>query len=61
MNRTIKDATVKRCHHGSHDGPRQHLGLLIDAHNHARRLKTPRGFTRPLGSSAKPGRKSPPG
>jgi transposase InsO family protein len=45
MNRTIKDATVKRYHHGSHAELRQHLQLFIDAYNHARRLKTLRGLT----------------
>lgn len=30
MNRTIKDATVKRFHYASHDELRQHLKLLID-------------------------------
>jgi transposase InsO family protein len=45
MNRTIKDATVKRYHYGSHDELRQHLGLFIGAYNHARRLKTLRGLT----------------
>jgi transposase InsO family protein len=45
MNRTIKDATVKRHHYDSHDELRQHLSLFIDAYNHARRLKTLRGLT----------------
>jgi len=45
MNRTIKDATVKRYHYGSHEQLRQHLQLFIDAYNHARRLKTLRGLT----------------
>jgi len=45
MNRTIKDATVKRYHYDSHDQLRQHLQLFIDAYNHARRLKTLRGLT----------------
>lgn len=45
MNRTIKDATVKRYHYDSHDQLRQHLGLFIDAYNHTRRLKTLRGLT----------------
>ena len=45
MNRTIKDATVKRYHYGSHDELRQHLQLFIDAYNHGRRLKTLRGLT----------------
>ena len=45
MNRTIKDATVKRYHYDSHDQLRHHLQLFIDAYNHARRLKTLRGLT----------------
>ena len=45
MNRTIKEATVKRYHYGSHDELRQHLQLFINAYNHGRRLKTLRGLT----------------
>ncbi|CAA9505460.1 MAG: Mobile element protein [uncultured Sphingomonadaceae bacterium] len=45
MNRTIKDATVKRYHYRSHDELGAHLQLFIDAYNHARRLKTLRGLT----------------
>jgi Integrase core domain len=46
MNRTLKDATVKRCHHDSHGQLRAHLRLFVDAYNHARRLnKTLRGLT----------------
>lgn len=45
MNRTIKDATVRRCHCDSHDQLGTHLQLFVDAYNHARRLKTLRGLT----------------
>ena len=45
MNRTIKDATVKRYHYGNDAELRQHLQLFIDAYNHGRRLKTLRGLT----------------
>jgi transposase InsO family protein len=45
MNRTIKEATVKRYHYESHDQLRQHLQLFVDAYNHARRLKSLRGLT----------------
>jgi transposase InsO family protein len=45
MNRTIKDATVNRYHYDGHDQLRAHLGLFVDAYNHARRLKTLRGLT----------------
>ena len=45
MNRTIKDATVKRYHYDSHSQLAAHLRLFVDAYNHARRLKTLRGLT----------------
>lgn len=45
LNRTLKDATVKRFHYESHDQLRQQLQLFLDAYNHARRLKTLRGLT----------------
>ena len=45
MNRTLKDATVKRYHYESRDQLRAHLQLFVDAYNHARRLKTLRGLT----------------
>ena len=45
MNRTIKDATVKRVHHDNHDQLRRHLDDFIDADNFARRLKTLSGLT----------------
>jgi hypothetical protein len=45
MNRTLKDATVKRYHYDSHEQLRTHLQLFLDAYNHARRLKTLRGLT----------------
>ena len=45
MNRTLKDATVKRYHYGSHDELRAHLRPFLDAYNHARRLKALRGLT----------------
>lgn len=45
MNRTIKDATVKRYHYDTHDQLREHLQIFVDAYNHARRLKTLRGLT----------------
>ena len=45
MNRTIKDATVKRYHYGSHEQLRRHLDEFIAAYNFARRLKTLRGLT----------------
>src|SRR5215216_2613117 len=45
MNRTLKDATVRRYHYDSHDQLRAHLQLFLDAYNYARRLKTLRGLT----------------
>ncbi len=45
MNRTIKDATVKRYHYDSHDQLRCHLSDFLDAYNYARRLKTLSGLT----------------
>ena len=45
MNRTLKEATVKRYHYDTHNQLRSHLQLFVDAYNHARRLKTLRGLT----------------
>jgi transposase InsO family protein len=45
MNRTIKDATVKRYHYDGHEQLRSHLGDFLDAYNYARRLKTLSGLT----------------
>ena len=45
MNRTIKDATVKRYHYDSHEQLRSHLSDFLDAYNFACRLKTLSGLT----------------
>ncbi|MBY5356722.1 transposase family protein [Rhizobium leguminosarum] len=45
MNRTIKDATVKRYYYESHDQLRQHLADFVAAYNFGRRLKTLKGLT----------------
>ena len=45
MNRTLKEATVRRYHYESHAQLRQHLADFITAYNFARRLKTLRGLT----------------
>ena len=45
MNRTIKEATVKRYHYDSHDQLDRHIGDFVAAYNFARRLKTLRGLT----------------
>ena len=45
MNRTIKDATVKRYHYDDHAQLEQHLADFVRAYNFGRRLKTLRGLT----------------
>jgi hypothetical protein len=45
MNRTIKDATVKRYFYETHHQLRTHLRDFVGAYNFARRLKTLRGLT----------------
>jgi len=45
MNRTIKDATVKRFHYDDHAQLKKHLADFIDAYNFGRRLKTLKGLT----------------
>ena len=45
MNRTIKDATVKRFYYETHEQLQRHLADFVDAYNFARRLKTLRGLT----------------
>ena len=45
MNRTLKEATVKRYHYGSHDQLRGHLQTFLMAYNFAKRLKILRGLT----------------
>jgi hypothetical protein len=45
MNRTIKDATVKRYHYDSHEQLGAHLTDFVSAYNFGRRLKTLRGLT----------------
>jgi transposase InsO family protein len=45
MNRTIKDAIVKRYHYDGHHQLRSHLANVLDACNFARRLKTLCGLT----------------
>jgi hypothetical protein len=45
MNRTIKDATVKRYHDDDHAQLRAHLADFLAAYNFARRLKTLNGLT----------------
>jgi len=43
MNRTIKEATVKRFHYDDHSQLETHLADFIAAYNFGRRLKTLKG------------------
>jgi len=45
MNRTIKDATVKKYYYQSHDELKTHLHTFLMAYNFAKRLKTLKGLT----------------
>ena len=45
MNRTIKDATVKRYFYETHDQLRTHLRDFVDAYNFGRRLGTLNGLS----------------
>ncbi|AOO84942.1 IS481 family transposase [Bosea vaviloviae] len=45
MNRTIKDATVKRYHYDDHEQLERHLANFVSAYNFGRRLKTLKGLT----------------
>ena len=45
MNRTLKEATVKRFHYDTHDQLRTHLADFVNAYNFGRRLKTLKGLT----------------
>ncbi len=45
MNRTIKEATVKRYYYNSHDQLKAHMHSFLMAYNFARRLKTLKGLT----------------
>ena len=45
MNRTLKEATVRRYHYDSHHQLRKHLAAFLAAYNFAKRLKTLRGLT----------------
>ena len=45
MNRTLKDATVKRYHYENHAQLQAHLTAFLAAYNFAKRLKTLRGLT----------------
>jgi hypothetical protein len=57
MNRTIKEATVRRFHYDSHQQLEAHLADFVSAYNFARRLKTLKGLT-PYEFICKSGQKS---
>ena len=45
MNRTIKEATVRRFHYETHKELERHLADFVNAYNFAKRLKTLKGLT----------------
>jgi transposase InsO family protein len=45
MNRTIKDATVRRFYYATHESLRSHLATFLAAYNFGKRLKSLRGLT----------------
>ena len=45
MNRTIKEATVRRYHYDNHKQLRSHLNAFVSAYNFGRRLKRLKGLT----------------
>ena len=45
MNRTLKEATVRRYHYDSQSQLREHLDDFVDAYNFGKRLKTLNGMT----------------
>ncbi|CUU20875.1 Mobile element protein CDS [Bradyrhizobium sp.] len=58
MNRTLKEATIRRYHYEYHQQLRDHLAAFLDAYNFAKRLKTLQGFT-PYERTEKLGRTTP--
>ncbi len=51
VNRTLKEATVRRYHYDSHNQLRGHLAAFLAAYNFAKRLKTLRGLFSCCGGS----------
>uniref|UniRef100_A0A939M881 Integrase core domain-containing protein n=1 Tax=Bradyrhizobium barranii subsp. barranii TaxID=2823807 RepID=A0A939M881_9BRAD len=45
MNRTLKEAAVRRYHYETKRQLEDHLGAFLDGYNFAKRLKTLRGLT----------------
>ena len=58
MNRTLKEATVRRFHHETHDQLRSHLTDFVNAYNFGRRLKTLKGLTGPQSRNDLPSTRS---
>ena len=59
MNRTLKEATVKRFYYETHAQLKEHLQAFLMAYNFATRLKTLKGLTPYRSSSASNGKKHP--
>jgi hypothetical protein len=57
MNRTLKEATVRRYYYETHEQLRSHLADFVQAYNFARRLKTRRA-SHPTNTSARHGQSS---
>jgi hypothetical protein len=45
MNRTLKEATLRRYHYDTHEASRAHLRTFLEAYNFATCLKRLGGFT----------------
>ena len=45
MNRTLKEATVRRYYYDTHDQLKAHLNAFVEAYNYGKRLKTLKGLT----------------
>ena len=45
MNRTLKEATVRRYYYETHDQLKSHMAAFVNAYNYAKRLKTLKGLT----------------
>lgn len=45
MNRTLKEATIKRYHYNSHEELKKHLYAFLNTYNFAKRLKALKGLT----------------
>lgn len=45
MNRTLKEATVKKYHYKNHEELKKHLAHFLNAYNFAKKLKTLKGLT----------------